>query len=125
MLEHVGRLAAAGRPEVILIHVAESAASRYLGEESSDQEQRSDQAALDALVTQFRDRGVTARALLGFGAVKSELARLVGECQPDVLVTGSHGHRLIGDLLYGATASGVRHMVRVPVLSVPQKPTAE
>jgi len=36
-------------------------------------------------------------------------------------VTGAHGHRLLGDLVHGATASGVRHRVHCPVLTVPQQ----
>ncbi|HUK62085.1 MAG TPA: universal stress protein [Dongiaceae bacterium] len=35
-----------------------------------------------------------------------------------LLVTGSHGHRLLGDLVHGATVSAVRHLVRCPVLTV-------
>jgi nucleotide-binding universal stress UspA family protein len=28
----------------------------------------------------------------------------------------THGHRFIGDVLHGATADRVRHLVKVPVL---------
>jgi len=28
----------------------------------------------------------------------------------------THGHRFLSDLLYGATADRVRHLVKVPVL---------
>jgi len=55
---------------------------------------------------------------LGFGSVKPELARLVTESGADLLITGAHGHRLLGDLIHGSTTSGLRHLVRVPVLTV-------
>jgi manganese transport protein len=35
-----------------------------------------------------------------------------------MLIMGAHGHRNIGDLLYGTTADAVRHRVKVPVMIV-------
>jgi len=121
VLEHVRTMVIPGETEVVLVHVAESAASRYLGPQTSDQESREDQAALDSLADQFRALGVRAEARLGHGDAIAELARLVNEAEPDLLVTGAHRHRLIGDLVHGATASGVRHRVRCPVLTVPRQ----
>jgi manganese transport protein len=120
VMEHLRALARPGT-EVVLIHVAESAASRYLGPDSSDEESREDQEALEALAQRLRGMGLRPEVRLGHGDAKAELARLVNEANADLLITGSHGHRLIGDLLHGATASGVRHMVRCPVLTIPQQ----
>ena len=39
--------------------------------------------------------------------------RLVLESKPDLLVTGSHGHRFLQDIILGTTVSGVRHRVRI------------
>jgi manganese transport protein len=36
----------------------------------------------------------------------------------DLLVMGSHGHRLLGDLLWGETVDPVRHRVNIPVMVV-------
>jgi manganese transport protein len=44
---------------------------------------------------------------------------MVAEADADLLITGSHGHRLLGDLLHGATVSALRHLVRCSVLTVP------
>ena len=98
--------------ELVLLHVAESAASRYLGPETSDQEARQDQATLEALAAEFQARGVSASVRLGFGDVKAELARMVEESGADLLVVGSHGHRMLQDLFHGATTSDLRHRVR-------------
>ena len=99
--------------------MVESAASRYLGEQSPDAESREDRNALEYIATEFRARGVSARALLGHGDAKHELARLVREHGADLLVTGSHGHTGLRDVVYGATVSAVRHLVSCPVLVVP------
>jgi manganese transport protein len=36
----------------------------------------------------------------------------------DVLVMGAHGHKLLKDLVFGATVDAVRHAVEIPVLVV-------
>jgi manganese transport protein len=104
--------------EVLLMHVAESAASRYLGPETLDEESRDDAAVLERVAADLRAIGLGAAVMLGHGDVKAELARMVGEWQADLLITGSHGHRLLGDLFLGSTASGLRHLVSCPVLTV-------
>ena len=43
---------------------------------------------------------------------------MVGEAGVDLVITGSHGHRLVGDILFGATTSGLRHRVTCPVLVI-------
>ncbi len=108
--------------DVVLLHVAESAASRYLGPETQDQESREDQAALDGIAGSLRAAGLGTRVMLGHGDVKTELARMVDEAKANLLITGSHGHRFLGDLFYGATTSGLRHLVRCPVLVVRSDP---
>ncbi len=118
VLEHVYGMALPADVEVVLMHVAGSAASRYLGTESLDEESREDLATLEQLAAGLRASGLPARVLLGNGDVKAELARMVGEVRADLLITGSHGHRLLGDLFLGATASGLRHRVSCPVLTV-------
>jgi len=118
VLEHVQHMELPDDAELILMHVAESAASRFLGPESSDQESREDLATLESLAQDLRVRGRRASVRLGHGDVKDELARMVEEAGVDLVITGSHGHRLVGDLLFGATTSGLRHRVKCPVLAI-------
>lgn len=124
VLREVLAMAADGA-ELVLLHVAESAGSRYHGALSLDQEIRDDEAALRIVAEQCRERGAVVTTMLGHGDPAKELARLVNESGADLLVTGSHGHRLLGDLLFGATASDLRHKVKVPVLTVPSAPKKE
>jgi manganese transport protein len=118
VLDYVRKLPLPADGEIVLLHVAESAASRYLGEQASDLEQREDQLALEALAGSLRARGAKVRVLMGFGDAKQELARMTNELGADLLITGSHGHGPIGDLFYGSTVSSLRHRVRCPVLTV-------
>jgi len=118
VIEHVRALPLPAESELVLMHVVESAAGRYLWPETGDAEAREDLATLESLADEFRTRGRKASVRLGFGSVKPELARLVTESGADLLITGAHGHRLLGDLIHGSTTSGLRHLVRVPVLTV-------
>ena len=34
------------------------------------------------------------------------------------MVMGAHGHKLLGDLLFGSTVNPLRHRVKIPVLVV-------
>ncbi len=121
VLEHVRSLVLRAGAEVVLLHVVESAAGRFLGRDTLDREAREDQTALDDLATELQAAGFSASGCLGFGDVKSELARLVEEIDADLLITGSHGHRLLEDLVHGSTTSGLRHLVRCPVLTLPAR----
>ncbi len=119
VLEHLRQSVTPGETQLVLLHVAESAASRYLGQEASDQEAREDLSTLESIAETLRALGIPVTTALGFGDVKNELARLVREQDADLLVAGSHGHRLFQDLIHGATTSGLRHRVQCPVLIGP------
>jgi manganese transport protein len=119
VLEHVRAHLTSPTIRLTLLHVVESAAGRYLGPDTYDEESRVDLATLEALREELGARGASVEIQLGHGDVKSELARLTRESGADLLVTGSHGHGLLQDLFFGATASGLRHRVSCPVLTVP------
>src|SRR5262249_44941741 len=57
VLEHVRDHFAVPGAELTLLHVVESAAGRYLGPESSDQESRTDLVSLETLAAELRGRG--------------------------------------------------------------------
>lgn len=118
VLEHLRTATFASGAELLFLHVVESAAGRYLGPQSMDQETREDHAVLETVADEFRARGTPVTVVLGHGEAKFELARLVNEADADLLVTGSHGHRLFGGLFLGATTSGLRHLVHCEVLTV-------
>src|SRR5262249_10488184 len=103
------------------VHVAESAASRWLGEQSLDSESREDAAALEALSREFGDRGTRSSVRLGHGDPAREIARIVKEERADLLVTGSHGHSGLADVVVRAPVSLVRHLVTCPILTVPPR----
>ncbi len=110
----------AGRSaRVVLLHVVESTGARMLGAELSDAEAQSDQQRLELYVTELTELGVDAVFDLGFGDPADELALLIEQHRPDLVVIGSHGHKGVGDLVHGTTVESLRHRVSVPLLVVP------
>jgi manganese transport protein len=105
--------------ELVLIHVAEGMGPRFWKKESADAEVRSDREYLEQLQTDIRAMGLRVEIELGFGEPADEIARIAEESDVKLLVLGTHGHRFPQDLLLGATATRVRHKLRIPVFMVP------
>ncbi len=101
--------------EFILIHVVESAPARMHEKDAADLETRYDQSGLDAYLAQFRSAGFLATGKLGFKHRAKEIARIVSETESDLLIVGSHGHKMMKDWIFGETINSVRHMVDVPI----------
>jgi len=104
--------------EYILMHIVESASAKMWGNKSYDYETRKDQKQLDRYVSQLKQNGYRATALLGFKNRAQEIVRLVKQSKADMLVVGTHGHVGIKDLIYGQTVNSVRHELQIPVLMV-------
>jgi manganese transport protein len=104
-----------------LIHVVETAGARYYGTEVMDHETQSDVDNLNKYTEAMRALGYNANAQIGFGSAARSIAKIVNEEDIDFIVMGSHGHKVLKDLIFGTTVNSVRHMVNVPVLIV--KPT--
>ncbi|PAW94345.1 iron/manganese transporter [Mucilaginibacter sp. MD40] len=110
------------RAHYSLIHIVETAGARYYGKQVMDSETQSDVDNLDKYVKTLNDLGYKAEAKIGFGGAAGAISQITKEMQIDFLVMGSHGHKVLKDLIFGTTVDAVRHKVNVPVLVVkPQK----
>jgi manganese transport protein len=101
-----------------LIHVVETAGARYYGTEVLDHETQSDVNNLDKYVEALNKLGYNAKAHIGFGSAASSIAKIINDEKIDFIVMGSHGHKVLKDLIFGTTVNKVRHKVNVPVLVV-------
>jgi manganese transport protein len=111
---------AAGRgAKVVLFHVVESGGALVMGGDSRDREAEADQERLKLYAAELTELGVDVEYDLGFGDPPEELAKLVEQHKPDLIVLGSHGHRGLGDMVHGTSVERLRHKVRVPVLVIP------
>jgi manganese transport protein len=101
-----------------LIHVVETAGARYYGNEVMDQETQSDLDNLNKYVEAMHKIGYKASPQIGYGSPASSIAQIVNDENIDFIVMGSHGHKVLKDLIFGTTVNKVRHMVNIPVLVV-------
>ena len=111
-------LAKAERALLTLVHVSDSAPSMIYSGEVYDEHTREDEQYLLAIATEIGTAGVAVEIALPHGDPSKELIKFAEAHNVDMLVMGSHGHRLMGDLLWGETVSPVRHSVGIPVLVV-------
>ncbi|MFZ4633546.1 MAG: Nramp family divalent metal transporter [Saprospiraceae bacterium] len=102
----------------ILLHTVESAGAWVMGADIRDFETDADRQMLQHYADRLRYLGYATEASIGFGPAKQVLPKLVVETGAHLLVMGSHGHRLLKDLVFGSTIDSVRHSVQVPVLII-------
>jgi nucleotide-binding universal stress UspA family protein len=118
ILEHVSKLAELTGASLLLVHVADGWAARNFNQLKlkESEEMKDDRAYLEQLRTDLASRGLRVDAQLALGDPSTELVKVAEDQNVDLIAMSTHGHRFINDLLRGATADRVRHLVKVPVL---------
>jgi manganese transport protein len=111
-------LAKAEKAMLTLIHVVDSAPAQVYSSDVYDEHTREDEQYLLEIAEEVRASGVVVEIALPHGDPSKELVNYAASHKVDMLVMGSHGHRLLGDLLWGQTVDPVRHRVKIPVLVV-------
>ena len=120
IIGHVRTLARHCAAHVLLIHVADGFVARNFKqlELRESDEMRKDREYLDRMCTELHDEGFTCDAILASGDPAAEIVAAAEREHADLIAMGTHGHKLIADLVYGSVASAVRHLSIVPVLLV-------
>ena len=118
ILTHVSELARLTGAELLLVHVADGWAARNFNQLKlrESEEMKSDRAYLEQLQADLTSRGFTVDIRLAMGDPATELVKVAADQHVDLVAMSTHGHRFLADLLHGATADRVRHLVKVPVL---------
>jgi nucleotide-binding universal stress UspA family protein len=121
LLPHVCELARLTRADVLLVHVADGWVARNYDrlKLAESEEMRLDREYLETTAAELRERtGLSIAARLALGDPPREILRLCDEEQCDLIAMTTHGHRLIGDILFGSTIDYVRHRSKTPLLIV-------
>ena len=116
IIEHVKKLAVLAHSRLILLHVADGWAARTYGPDAVSREISEDTTYLHQVQAEFEAAGIRADAELAYGEPAEEIIKWVNSKGCDLVAMSTHGHRFLGDLFLGATASRVRHQISVPVL---------
>jgi len=120
ILTHVSRLAKLCGAEVVVIHVADGWVARNIEQLNlrESEEMKEDRAYLERVVTGLRAGGVKAEAVLAAGDPAKEIGAAAEREGCDLIALATHGHRLLGDVVRGSTATALRHLTKIPVLMV-------
>jgi len=118
ILAHVEQLARLTGARLLLVHVADGWAARHFNDLNlkESEEMKADRAYLETLKADLTSRGLVVDVALALGDPASELIRAAQTEQVDLIAMSTHGHRFVADIILGATADKVRHLVKIPVL---------
>jgi nucleotide-binding universal stress UspA family protein len=116
IIDHIKKLAAILHSRIVLLHVATGAAAQFHEEDAGGKEVKESRNYLKQIRGELEAAGIEAEAEMAFGEPGKEIIKYVDQKGCDLVAMGTHGHKLIGDLFLGATASRVQHNISVPVL---------
>ena len=120
LLPHVTQLAKQLDSELLLVHVADGWVARNFNQLklAESEEMKADRAYLESAAVALRAEGLNVTTQLALGDPPGEILRSAATEHCDLIAMTSHGHRLIGDIIYGSTINEVRHKATIPVLLV-------
>ena len=120
LLPHVTTLAKQFHSELLLVHVADGWVARNFErlKLAESEEMKEDRTYLESTADALRSLGLTVNTHLALGDPPREILKAAESGQCDLIAMTTHGHRLIGDLVFGSTIEPVRHKAEVPVLLV-------
>ena len=117
IIDHVKKLAAFMKSRVVLLHVVTSAVAQWHGPDAAGEEVSQGQIYVNEVKSEFESSGIPVTAELAYGSPPAkQIVKWVLENPCDLVAMSTHGHRLLGDLFLGATASDVQHSISLPVL---------
>jgi nucleotide-binding universal stress UspA family protein len=121
LLPHVTELAKHFRSQLLLVHVADGWAARNFDQLklAESDEMRADRAYLETAATTLRaTAGLEVTVHLALGDPPNEILKAAEREKCDLIAMTTHGHRLLGDLIFGSTIHEVRHKTTIPILLV-------
>ena len=120
ILRHVRPLAKLSGASLVLLHVADGWVARNIRQLDlrESEEMREDRAYLEQVGATLRAEGFDTDAVLAAGDPPKEIAEAAERERCDLIAMATHGHRLLGDVVHGSTATALRHMTKVPILMV-------
>jgi universal stress protein A len=111
IVEHVSALAPQNKAEVVLLHVVHA--------HSLDQDRALHNKAiiiLDACLADLRAKGIEAHSIVKSGEPDTEILHEIEDGGYDLVAMATHGHTLIGDILFGSVSESLKHKISIPLL---------
>ena len=123
LIPHIEQLAELLHSELLLVHVADGWVARHFNELklTESDEMKADRQYLESTAERLREAGLKVSVHLALGDPPNEILKTAEREKCDLIAMTTHGHRLIGDLIYGSVIHVVRHKSTVPILLVRAK----
>ena len=120
LLPHITKLAQLCNSQLLLVHVADGWVARYYNQLSlaESDEMKEDRRYLEDTAEALRGAGLVVATHLALGDPPREILKVAQSERCDLIAMTTHGHRLIGDIIFGSTITRVRHQAEVPLLLV-------
>ena len=120
LLPHVTELAKLHQSDLLLVHVADGFVARNFNQLNliESDEMKDDRLYLENAAAKLRSAALSVDTYLALGDPAEGILKAADERHCDLIAMTAHGHRLLGDLLFGSTINEVRHRAQVPVLLV-------
>src|SRR4029453_626849 len=105
LLPHVTELAKRLHSELLLVHVADGWVARNFEQLklAESEEMKADRRYLENTAEKMRGAGLRVSFPLALGDPPTEILRTADAEGCDLIAMTTHGHRLLGDLIYGST----------------------
>jgi len=111
ILKHVSALARQNNAMVCLLHVVHS---HTLDQERALRQEA--EAALKGYREKLLSQGLDARSVIRSGEPDTEILDEIEGNDYDLVAMGTHGHTLLGDILFGSVSDTLKHKIRIPLL---------
>lgn len=120
LLPRVKELARLTPADLLLFHVSYGWVARWQQNLnlSDSQEIKEDREYLEKLGDELREEGFRVTTRLSTGEPADEILKIARAENCDLIAMTTHGHRLLSDLIYGATITKVRHETDIPIFLV-------
>jgi len=105
--------------EIFLIHCVETVTGRFIGDMVADQQAKDMTDYLNIFADKLNKNNFITHTIICGGEPENEIAKTCKKEALEMIVVGSHGHKMVKDIIYGATVDELRHKVRIPVLAIP------
>ncbi len=121
ILNHIRPLYKLTGAKLALIHVADGFVARNQDRFNLEdsEEIRKDREYLEQTKVMLENDGAIVEAILARGDPPSQIVACAQNIGCDLIAMSTHGHKFLGDLIFGSVATAVRHMTDIPVLLVP------
>jgi len=113
IIEHVSALALQNRAQIHLLHVVHS---HTLDQHRTLLEMA--ETSLNASYELLKKRGIEVYTVIRSGEPDTEILQEIETNGYDLVAMATHGHSLIGDILFGSVSRSLKHKISIPLLLI-------